>query len=417
MKDNDPQKQNRALIISLGTRRLSGVITENLGASTRVLRFAELRNAEGFKRGEVAELDKAAASLGEIFTRLELGEEAATIPTYVLLSGPHLKMTRFSSSVYYSGYPRVITSNEVRQVIEQTRSVVPLALEDWILQVIPESFWVNDLTGVFDPLGLEAQRLAVQLQIYTTRYASFRNVARLFETLECNLQGYFPKTLTLPEGVLNASEKEGEVLLMDFSDESTHLVLTREGKVLETKSLDLGSRFLTSRIADQWQLSLRDAERLKERFGSLEENPPLGEELIPLIEKDGLQNHQIKRAEFHQSFYRFGEALFAEVEKAVKELLQEARVRCPSLVLTGGGAKLEGLLDFLSRRFSWPVRLGTPRRVEAPAELLMDPSWCGLAGLLHWIEKGSKEKNRAFAKENVFERTLFQLKEWAAAYF
>ncbi len=409
-------REHQSLIFYIGTRRVAAVLAELIPGATRILRVAEAGNAEGFQRGTVTQLETAHTTVETLVKELELGEEAFEMPTYVLLSTPHLKLSRFSSSLYYSGYPRVVTAQEVRHVIDQTRSVAPLPLEDWILQAVPETFWVNDLTGVQDPLGLEAQRLAVTLQIFTTNYSSFRNVSRVFENLEFNIQGYLPKTLVLPDGVLNASEKEGEALLLDFSDEVTHLVLTREGRVARAQSLDCGSRFLTNRIAESWNLGLRDAERLKERFGSLEENPQFGEELVPLVERDG-EDHQIKRSEFHQAFGKFGEELFGKIAKEVKALLSEEKIAHPRLVLTGGGAKLEGLLELFTKRFSAAVRLGTPRHVEAKPELLMDPAWAGVVGLLHWLGKRGRETAPAFAKENVFARTLLQAKEWLTAYF
>lgn len=405
------------LILYIGTRRLAGVLAEIGNSTPRVLRVGEIQNPGGFQKGGVSQLDKALHSVEELLRGFELGEEAQEIPTYVLLSGSSLKMTRFSSSVYFTGYPRVVTSQEIRRVIEQTRSVAPLSLEDWVLQVRPESFWVNDLTGIHDPIGLECQRLAVTLQIFTTNFTSFRNLSRLLETLELNLEGYLPKTFTLPEGVLNANEREGEALVIDFSDEATHLVLTREGKIIQTRSFDLGSRFLTSRVAGKWQLAAKDAERLKERFGSLEENLKFGEELIPLVERNGEPGHQIKRSDFHQAFTRFGEELFHRIEKEVKDFLKEEKISYPTFVLTGGGVKLEGLLEFLGRRFAFPLRLGTPRPLEGSSPVLTDPAWAGPVGLVHWLAKKKNEKGLPSAKANPLERALLHAKEWFAAYF
>ena len=409
--------ENMNLVFYVGTHRLTAALAETLSGNARIVRYAELQHPEGFQKGGVDQLEKAVASVEELLKRLELGEEAFEIPAYVLLSSSQLKMSHFSSSVCYPGYPRVLTSHEVRQVVEQTRNVAPLPLEDWILQAIPESYWVNDLTGVQDPIGLEAQRLAVTLQLFTVPYSVFRNLSRVFDTLELNLKGYFPKTLFLPEGVLNRAEREGEALIIDFTDEATHLVLTEEGKIIQTKSLEVGSRFLTTRLAETWKLSLAEGERLKERFGSLEENLQHGEELIPLREREGLENHQIRRSEFHSALLRTTEDLFSRIHKEAKSLVTQEKRGGPALVLTGGGARLEGIVEFMSRQFQAPVRLGSPRGIEAVAEVLMNPAWVGPAGLLHWIASRTKGESLGLAKENLLERVFLQAKDWLAAYF
>jgi len=410
-------RTNQLVVFYVGTHRLTGILVERAGDSPRILRFADVCGGDGFQKAGVLHLDKALATVEELLKRLELGETIFEIPAYVLLSGSDLKMSRFSSSLYYTGYPRTVTSNEVRRVIEQTRSVAALPMEDWILQVVPESFWVNDLTGIQDPVGLEAHRLAVTLQIYTAGYARLRNIARVFETFEFNLKGYFPKPLFLPEGVLNSTDRENDALIIDLSDETTHLVLTSEGRILQTKSLDFGSRLLTSRIAETWQLSQRDAQKLKERFGSLEVPPQFGEELIPLVEREGGENGQIRRSQFHEKFLCFGEELGAKIEQEAKFLLQAEKRGFPSLILTGGGARLEGLLEFLGRKLSSSVRLGTPRPVETSVEILMDPAWAGSLGFIRWICEKSRDENVGLAKENPFGRAFLQAKEWFAAYF
>ena len=410
-------KENKILVVEVSPRRLAGIFVEMAGESPRVLRIIHLQHPEGFQKGEVTHPDKAFQSMEEMLKRLELGEKAFEIPTYVLISHPSLKMTRFSSSMSYAGYPRAVTFQEVQRVIEQTRSVALLPLDEWVLQLVPESFWVNDLKGVENPVGLEANRLAVVLQIFTMDYGTFRNLSRIFENLEMNVRGYYPKTLVLPDGLLNPAERERETLILDISDEVTHLVLTRGGKLTQTQSLDLGASALTDCISETWQLGVHDAEALMERFGSFQEKTNFGEELIPLLERNGHKNHQIKRSEFHQAFYGFGEKFLSELHQEVTRFLAEEKLAYPQWVVTGRGAKLDGFLDLLGRVSSAAVKLGTPRPTEGASELQIDPGWAGTVGLLRWLQRGENLRFPSAAKDNLFERTLGQVKEWLAAYF
>ncbi len=410
-------KENKILVIYVGSRRLAGIVVEMAGETPRVLRMIQFQHPEGFQKGEATHLDKAFQSMEEMLKRLDLGEEAYEIPAYVLVSHPSLKMTRFSSSITYEGYPRAVTLQEVQRVIEQTRSVALLPLNEWVLQLVPESFWVNDLAGVENPVGLDANRLAVTLQIFTMNYGSFRNLSRIFENLEINVQGYYPKTLVLADGVLNPVEREHETLILDISEEVTHLVLTRGGKLAQTKSLDFGASALTNRIGETWQLGVHDAEVLMDRFGSFQEKTSFGEELIPLTERNGHKNHQIKRSEFHQAFYGFGEKFLSELHQEVTRFLAEEKLAYPYWVVTGRGAKLDGFLDLLGRISSVSVKLGMPRPTQGANELLIDPGWAGTVGLLRWLQRGENFRFPALAKDSLFGRTLGQVKEWLTAYF
>ena len=54
---------NRHLILYVGTHHLLGLLTEIDGRGGRILRSAEMCNPEGFQRGGVAQLEKAAFSI------------------------------------------------------------------------------------------------------------------------------------------------------------------------------------------------------------------------------------------------------------------------------------------------------------------------------------------------------------------
>lgn len=404
------------LIFFPGSKQLTVVLAETLPERVRVLKTAQLNHTNGFQKGEVAALDEALSSVQELIKKLSLGEETAEIPVYVLLSNPTLKMTGFSSAVYYSA-GRTIHLSDIRQVIDQTRGVAPLPLEDWILEALPESYQVNDVSGVEDPLGLEAQRLAVTLQIFTTKYAPFRNLARLMESLELNIRGYVPQTLALPQAFVN-SDGGGENLILDLSDDACHLILTKEGKISRTRSFGPGINFFSEKIAEHWKLGKKEASRLRGQFGSLERETKFGDELIPLNEKNNHPQHQIRRGEFHQFFLKTSQDYLEGLAKQVQKFLEESRCGHPVFVVTGDGTRLEGMVERLAEKFNFPIRVGAPRYLEGAGAELGDPSLSGLVGMLHWMnETQDKPAFQASAKTNFLEKTLGQVRSWLTAYF
>jgi len=79
--------------------------------------------------------------------------------------------------------------------------------------------------------------------------------------------------------------------------------------------------------------------------------------------------------------------------------------------------KLEGLLEFLSRRFPFPLRVGTPRPLEGSSEILLDPAWAGAVGFIRGLSRPKNEKGLFPAKVKPLERALLHAKEWLTAYF
>ena len=81
--------------------------------------------------------------------------------------------------------------------------------------------------------------------------------------------------------------------------------------------------------------------------------------------------------------------VFREINKELKKISKEKFLPA-GIVLTGGGAKLPGIVELAKKEFRLPTRLGRPRGI---AELENDPSLatvCGLVLLGQDLEKTDK---------------------------
>ena len=201
--------KNKCVVVYVGTRKLMVMLGDIGSSNPVVLRSEEVLFPAGFEKGLVCNLQNASTSLEKLLGALLPPEAWEQVPVYVVLGNSRFKMYRFSSCEYYSPERRTISPHEVQSVVQQTRNVATLPLTESILQAIPESFLVNDMPAVRNPVGLEAERLGVTLQIYTMEFQAFRNIAKIFETLDIEVEGFFPKVLPLSEAVLGEAEKQG----------------------------------------------------------------------------------------------------------------------------------------------------------------------------------------------------------------
>ena len=247
--------KNKCAVVYIGTRKLVAMMGDLSSSNPRVLRLEEMLFPDGFEKGLVCNLQNASASVEKVLNALFPLDAWAQVPVYVVLGNSRFKMHRFSSCEYYSPERRVISSHEVQSVVQQTRSVATLPLTESILQAIPESFLVNDMPAVRNPVGLEAERLGVTLQLYTMDFQSCRNIAKVFESLDIDVEGYFPKNLPLAEAVLSDAEKQEGVLVIDIADDATQLILWKNGSLAGVRTLPFGGHFLTQSIAQDWNPS------------------------------------------------------------------------------------------------------------------------------------------------------------------
>ena len=80
------------------------------------------------------------------------------------------------------------------------------------------------------------------------------------------------------------------------------------------------------------------------------------------------------------------------------------------IVLTGGSAKMEGVVDLAEEIFHMPVSLGSPRNVEGLKDIVRNPIYSTGVGLLMY-GKQQEEENPSRARSRSLG-WLNRLKSW-----
>jgi cell division protein FtsA len=409
--------KNQCVVVYVGTRKLMVMLGDTGKSHPQVLRYEEVLAPGGFEKGLVCNLQNASASLEKILSALLPPEFWEQVPFYVVLGNSRFKMYRFSSCEYYSPERRTISSHEVQFVVQQTRNVATLPLTESILQAIPESFLVNDMPAVRNPVGLEAERLGVTLQIYTMEFQAFRNIAKVFETLDIEVEGYFPKVLPLSEAVLGDSEKQEGSMILDIADDATQLVLWKNGLLAGVRTLPMGGYYLTQCLAKDWNIEERDAEKVKEKFATLDMQEQQSEELVPLVTRNDKVRQSIPRKEFLEKFFKHAHGWMAKILESVDSFTQDEKVRYPHILFTGGAVMTDGFLEWVQKEFSRDGKLGATRHVEAPQELVRDPSMAPALGMFRWIMTYKRSQEALFTPRGFLAKTAASARAWFTNYF
>ena len=407
----------RCIAIYVGTRKLVAMLGDMRGKNPHILRSEEIFSPEGFSGGLISNLQNASASLEKLIAAILPQEEWSGTPFYVVLGNSHLKTYRFESCEHYSSGHHTITTKEVRRVIEQTRSVATLPLKESVLQIIPEAFLVNDMQSVRNPIGLEAERLGVTLQIHTMDFQNFKNISKVFDVLDLEIHGYFPKTLTVSEAVLTDPEKEGETVIFDIADDVTQLILWKNGVLVGTHAIKKGGHDLTLGLSKDLSISEHDAKIVKEKFATLDKDFKDCDELIPLACKNGGNNSSMRRVEFQEIFLKRAHIWMTDILKDTDDFFERERVHYPNYVFTGGAVSLGGFLEWLQQEFSRDGRLGTTRLIEASQEIVRDPSLAPALGMFSWITRCLRDFRPLFAPQNFIEKIIITVKQWFSKYF
>ena len=208
--------------------------------------------------------------------------------------------------------------------------------------------------------------------------------------------------LAAAEAVLTQDEREMGVLLMDIGAGTTDYAVFLEGNVVHTNVLPVGAGHFTSDISVVLRTPMEDAERIKKRYGcalgSLVteddpiEVPTVGGRAPKILSKHELTNIlEPRAAEIAKLVYR-------DLEKV--GLDKEIR---SGVVVVGGGAEMDGMVEMVEQVFDQQARKGVPRGLGGLSDTVAGPEWAAAAGLLLWgfrnrTRKCASVRARGFAQ-------------------
>ncbi|NRA96146.1 MAG: pilus assembly protein PilM [Planctomycetes bacterium] len=227
-----------------------------------------------------------------------------------------------------------------------------------------------------------------------------------------------PASLSLFNAYLQAGELyEGEyVFLVDLGHRSVEIVLQRDGELLFARNMATGGHLLTEAVGQAFNVGLDEAERIKEQYGNV---TPKGLASYTSGQEERVANALIGPVGQLASIIQSSLA-FARAQTGLQDL------NASRILVSGGGANLRGLPDYLKSSFGCPVERFEPESgldtsslpADEEAAFLGDPGRFAVA--LGLAVSGTKEDaflvdlvpEAVKKRRHMMTRTVFS---WLAA--
>jgi cell division protein FtsA len=329
---------------------------------------------------------------------------------YVGIAGDHIRSVNSRGVISVIGKHKEIGREDIDRVIEASKSInVPAELE--LLHVIPREFVVDGQDGIHDPLGMTAARLEANVHIVTGARTHNQNVLTCVNKAGIAVQELVLEQLAAGEAVLTQDEREMGVLLMDLGAGTTDYAVFLEGNVVHTNVLPVGAGHFTSDVSVVLRTPMEDAERIKKRHGCALSSLITEDDPIEVPTVGGRAPKILSRHELTNIL----EPRAAEIAKLVYKDLEkvglEKEIRS-GVVLVGGGAEMDGMVEIVEQIFDQQARKGVPRGLGGLADTVNGPEWAAAAGLLLW---GFRDRARVRKRpQKGFSKIASSLKSWFA---
>lgn len=347
---------------------------------------------KGTRRGNIINLDQAIDAVKKAVDEAEVMAGLQVESVYVGIAGDHIRSVNSRGVVSVMGKHKEISRDDIDRVIEASKSInIPAELE--LLHVIPREFVVDGQDAIHDPLGMTATRLEANVHIVTGARTHNQNILTCVNKAGIAVQELVLEQLAAGESVLTQDEREMGVLLMDIGAGTTDYAVFLEGNVVHTNVLPVGAGHFTSDISVVLRTPMEDAERIKKRYGCalgslVTEDDPIEVPTVGGRAPKILSKHELtgilepRAAEIAKLVYR-------DLEKVGLE--KEIR---SGVVLVGGGAEMDGMVEMVEQIFDQQARKGVPRGMGGLSDTVAGPEWAAAAGLLLWGFRSEVKQRR-----------------------
>lgn len=345
--------------LDIGTTKTACVIAEATpapdGPVVKVLGVGQARTS-GIRREVVTDIEATTDSVRKAVKEAELMAGVSVDRLYTGIAGEHVH-GRASTGVVAVG-SHEIAARDVDRVHEVARAVVVPADRE-VLHAIPQEYVVDAQPGIRDPVNMAGTRLEAEVYIITGSASAGQNIRKAVDRAGYEVVELVSEPLAASLAVVTEEEKELGVALIDLGAGTTDLVIFHERKIRELSTLPWGGATVTNDIVKGLSLPYAEATRAKERWGAARAALVDPREAFELPGGAGAPDRQIARELLAHIIEQRMDEIFGLVAEQIERSGLSDKLAA-GVVLTGGGAAMEGIAELAEESFPGPVRIGVP---------------------------------------------------------
>ncbi len=381
------RKERYLIGLDVGTSKVTAVVGEMLDGNGLDIVGLGAAESRGIRRGVVVNLEAAVESIKKAIEEAELMAGVEIDSVHLGLSGPHIKGFNSRGVIAVAGKNREITREDVRRAIDAAKAVsLPTGRE--ILHVLPQDFVVDEQDGIGAPVGMTGARLEVNVHIITGSQSSTQNIVACVNRAGVNVAETVVEQLAASDSVLTEDEKDLGVALVDIGGGTTDIAIYERGSLWHTAVIAVGGDHFTNDIAVGLRTPVPDAEKIKRKCGCALSAMVDEDETMEVASVGGRKPRIMARRILSEILQPRAEEIFHLVWDEIRRAGYEKSLNS-GIVLTGGGAILDGMPEIAEQIFDLPIRRGCPTGVGGLADHVNSPTFATGVGLVLYGHRNS----------------------------
>jgi cell division protein FtsA len=403
------KKSEREMIVGLdiGTSKVVAIVGEISPTGEIDIVGLGSHPSRGLKKGVVVNIESTVQSIQRAIEEAELMAGCQIHSVYTGIAGSHVRSLNSHGIVAIKD--REVTTADVDRVIDAARAVA-IPADQKILHILPQEFVIDGQEGIKEPVGMSGVRLEAKVHLITGAVSAAQNIVKCVRRCGLEVDDIILEQLASSYSVLTEDEKDLGVCLVDIGGGTTDIAIFCEGAIRHTAVIPIAGDQITNDIAVALRTPTQYAEEIKIKYACALKQLANPDETIEVPSVGDRPPRKLSRMTLidvvEPRYSELMDLVLAELRRSGFEDLIAAGV-----VLTGGSAKMEGVIELAEEIFNMPVRLGVPQFVSGLADVVRNPIHATGVGLL-LFGYANRESRREFYGDTSIGGMWARMTEW-----
>jgi len=344
--------------------------------------------SRGLKKGVVVNIESTVQSIQRAVEEAELMAGCQIHSVYAGIAGSHINSVNSHGIVAIK--TKEVGQGDVDRVLEAARAL-PIPADQKILHILPQEFIIDRQEGVREPIGMSGVRLEAKVHIVTGAVSAAQNIIKCVRRCGLEVDDIILEQLASSMSVLTEDEKELGVCLVDIGGGTTDISVFTQGAIRHTSVIPIAGDQVTNDIAVALRTPTQYAEDIKKQWACA-----YGQGVEDgMVEVPGVGDRAPRKLS-RQTLSEVVEPRITELYELISEDLRKSGfldLLGSGIVLTGGCAKMDGMVELAEEIFHMPVRLGVPQYVGGLSGVVHNPIFATGVGLVLFGHKAASSAN------------------------
>ncbi len=407
MRTMGKDSKNVIVALDIGTSKIVALAAELLPDGRMEVIGLGSHESRGLKKGVVVNIEATVAAIQRALEEAELMADCKIQRVFTGIAGSHIRS--FNSTGMVAIKDKEVTQADVERAIETARAM-PIPNDQQVLHILTQEFVIDGQDGIREPLGMSGHRLEVKVHIVTGAVSAAQNIVKCVRRVGLEVADLVLQPLASSVAVLSEDEKELGVALVDIGGGTTDVAIFTQGAIRHTGVIPIAGDQVTNDIAMALRTPTPEAETIKIRHGVALRQLADANETVEVPGLGDRAPRQMSRQTLAEVIEPRVEELYSLVQQVLRQSGYEELVSS-GIVLTGGSAVMQGMVELGEEVFHMPVRLGVPRYAGALAEVVRNPRYATAVGLL-MEGKAQMDRGLVSRQGGSFTQTLTRMRDW-----